>query len=627
MKFPSVKNLAESAAKTAKRFPFELFFALTATIATTVNIELNDIARNAESWCLRLTMMGNLGLLLNLSATLYAEAKGLTKARKLILSVIASGVAIAILFVINPAERESDYTRFFLLSLAFHLMVAYAGFTAKGHIQGFWQFNKTLFLRFLTSALYCVVLGLGISAAIGAVNYLFGVEFEFDTYRIIWTWIVFMFGTIFFLSGVPVGLQALDQDVSYPKGLKVFTQYVLIPLATIYVAILLAYEVKIITQWNLPKGNVGYLIMGYSVFGILSLLLVYPIREQAENKWLKTYARSFYFLMLPLLVLLFVAIGARVFKYGITEFRYFLITLACWLLFITIYFLLFKKQNIKLIPITLSILALLSVYGPQSAYSVSEFSQRSILANIMKRNNSYSDGRFIPVKKISKQDGNRAVAVLEYLVNRHDLTSLQPYFKADLQAVSDSIGKRKSKWNTGFIVNRYELRMNKLTWVKKQLNLNKFSGRYYDGDIVEVNLPFVNYNFTNIDEVLALKGYDYIVDVNAYTDTAGVISRGSDLTIKQQSKAYKYSIWINNELITFDPNELITTLTARYPKKDDEGADTNIEAVTIPASLLTLTEQSKSFEVKLVLSRLSYSYENKKITRIDLSGTYLIKRK
>ncbi|MBE9585269.1 DUF4153 domain-containing protein [Mucilaginibacter sp. JRF] len=626
MKFPSVKNLATSAAKTIRRFPFELLFALTATIATTVNIELSSIARNAESWCLRLTMMGNLGLLLTLSATLYAEAKALPKGRKLLLSLIASAVAIGILFLINPMEREADYHRFFLLSLAFQLMVAYAAFTAKGHIQGFWQFNKTLFLRFLTSALYCVVLGLGISAAIGAVNYLFGFKFEWDTYRILWTWIVFMFGTIFFLSGVPANYEELDQDETYPKGLKVFTQYVLIPLATIYVAILLAYEIKILTEWNLPKGNVGYLIMGYSVFGILSLLLVYPVREQAENKWLKTYTRSFYFLMLPLLALLFVAIGARVFKYGITEFRYFLMALACWLLFITIYFLLFKKQNIKLIPISLSILTLLSIYGPQGAYSVSEYSQRTILVNIMKRNNSYRDGKFIPVKKISKKDGNRAAAVLDYLVNHHDLTSLQPYFKADLQAVSDSLGKQKSKWNKGFVVDRYELRGNKLTWVKKQLKLNKFSG--YGGDGIDFSEPTVNYNFINKDKILPLEGYDYMVDLNTDADTIFNVSKGAGLTIKQnEDRNYKHSIWVNNELITFDSNDIIQPLNAKYPKKDDTGIYTNFEPVEVRASLLTITGQSKSFEVKLVLSNLSYGYEDKKLTRANMGGTYLIKHK
>ncbi|MFD2143966.1 DUF4153 domain-containing protein [Mucilaginibacter antarcticus] len=202
----------------------------------------------------------------------------------------------------------------------------------------------------------------------GAVNLLFNVKFEFDTFAILWIWIVGMFSTTFFLTGVPGNFAALNKDNSYPNGLKVFTQYVLIPLATIYLAILLAYEAKILIQWNLPKGFVSYLILGYAVFGILSLLLVYPIREQEENKWLKSFARNFYLLLLPLLILLFVAVGTRVFEYGITEQRYFLIALALWLLFISIYFLLFKTQNIKVIPISLCLVTLITIYGPQGRF-------------------------------------------------------------------------------------------------------------------------------------------------------------------------------------------------------------------------------------------------------------------
>src|SRR6185437_825577 len=162
----------------------------------------------------------------------------------------------------------------------------------------------------------------------------------------------------------------------------VFTQYVLIPLASVYVVILLAYEVKILIQWSLPKGLVSNLILRYAVFGILSILLIYPLRNQEENKWIKTYARSFYFLLIPLLALLFLAVFTRILPYGITAPRYFLIVLAGWLLFITFYFLLSQKQNIKVIPVSLCILALLSVYGPQSAFSVSRYSQMHLLTNI-----------------------------------------------------------------------------------------------------------------------------------------------------------------------------------------------------------------------------------------------------
>ena len=83
---------------------------------------------------------------------------------------------------------------------------------------------------------------------------------------------------------------------SYPSGLKMFTQYVLIPLAVIYVVILLSYEAKIIVQWSLPRGLVSSLILGYAVFGILSILLVYPIRNYDDSKWIKIFSRSFYFL-------------------------------------------------------------------------------------------------------------------------------------------------------------------------------------------------------------------------------------------------------------------------------------------------------------------------------------------
>ncbi|MFD2148608.1 DUF4153 domain-containing protein [Mucilaginibacter antarcticus] len=443
MKFPSVKSLAEGAWQTAKRFPIELLFALTGTVAGCVNVELDSIHPVAESWCIRVIMISNLGFLLSLSATLYTESRDLGKSKSLLLKAGVVLVALLLLLLLNPSSNQSDWIRFLLLALAFHLLVSFTAYIVKEQTQGFWQFNKTLFLRFLTGALYSAVLFGGLAAALGAVNLLFNVKFEFDTFAILWIWIVGMFSTTFFLTGVPGNFAALNKDNSYPNGLKVFTQYVLIPLATIYLAILLAYEAKILIQWNLPKGFVSYLILGYAVFGILSLLLVYPIREQEENKWLKSFARNFYLLLLPLLILLFVAVGTRVFEYGITEQRYFLIALALWLLFISIYFLLFKTQNIKVIPISLCLVTLITIYGPQGAFSVSESSQRRALVNIFKRHDAFKDGKLISASKIDSADENDAVEKLRYLVNQHDLISLQPYIIKDLKAVTDSIAKQK----------------------------------------------------------------------------------------------------------------------------------------------------------------------------------------
>ncbi|GAA4329729.1 hypothetical protein GCM10023149_34570 [Mucilaginibacter gynuensis] len=640
MKFPSVKTLAEGAANTIKRFPFEVLFALAGTIAATVRIELRDISPANENWCYRTMMVANLGFLLSLSVTLYAESRALTTNTRLLFRFGAAVIAVGFIFLLNPGERQADYIRFTLLSLSFHLLIAFAAFTAPGHVQGFWQFNKTLFLRILTAVLYSIALALGISAAIAATNYLFNFKFEWDTYTILWTWIIGMFSSVFFLAGVPADFNALDEDLNYPKGLKIFTQYVLIPLATVYVLILLAYETKILVEWNLPKGVVSYLILSYSVFGILSLLLVYPIREQEENKWLKTYTRSFYFLLIPLLVLLFLAVGARVNKYGVTEYRYFLILLTCWLAFITAYFLLFKQQNIKLIPISLCVLTLLTIYGPQSGFSIARYSQQQILVKHFKKYDAYKNGKLISLKgkKIKGIDGSRTVATLDYLIEHYDFNSLQPYFNTDLGKVNDSLSIKKSKWNTGFIVSRYELRDKKLTWVKKQLGLTKYTGYIYNDTIANVsviNEDAQRFYFNNEDGLVNVKGFDYILNLNIYGSDVASTVKEKGMVIKQSNKLQEtYNLWINDELFSFDATAIAKELIAN---KKIAVADTSTNAddvdrpslnYTIPAQYLTVTKESKTYIVTLVLSGFGFSYDvDKAIVPTQVTGTYLLKKK
>ncbi len=625
MKFPSIKNLASDALSTIKRFPLELFFALTGTVAVIVNIELDDINRLAETWCIRIVAVANLGLLLSLAATLFAESKQWTGLKKMQIRAVAGMLAVLLLFVLNPVARQADSFRFFLLSIAFHMLVAYAAFLGKDSIQGFWQFNKTLFLRFLAGALYSLVLGAGISAAIGAVNYLFGVDFEFDTYKILWTCIAGIFSVMFFLTGVPADTASLNNDYAYPKGLKVFTQYVLIPLATIYLLILLMYDGKILVEWNLPKGNVAYLVLGYSIFGILSLLLVYPVREQAENKWLKTYTRSFYFLLMPLLVLLWVAVGARVIKYGVTEFRYILILLAVWLLFISVYFLFFKKQNIKLIPVSLSILALLASYGPQSAFSISESSQRRELVNIFKRNNAFKDGHFEVIKKISKKDGSRAVAVMQYLVDKHDMSSLQPYFKTDLNAISDSLSKQKSEYGPGYVIERHELRRNKLEWLQKQTGLINYSpyGEAYEVKVSE------QYWFGARENVVNVQNYDFIVFAIP-TDTTYKVYKG--VSFKNEApETYmdmqQFKLTVNGQQAVFNMDIIAAKVLKSLKKEQYKIAKGSAYNYEVPADSLVFHKQLNGFLVSFAVSSISFEYTDHKASSVNVSqGVYLVKK-
>ncbi len=173
MKFPSIKSLLQSVKTVLNRFPFEMLFALTGSIAAITLAELNGIRPNAEMWCLRVLMMANLGLLISLATSLFCESRQIKKQLRLIIKAIAAVIGVCFIFLINPLEHYADHIRFFLLSLGFHLLVSFAAFIKPGNILGFWRFNAILFFRFLTSALYSAVLFGGIAAAMGAMNFLF----------------------------------------------------------------------------------------------------------------------------------------------------------------------------------------------------------------------------------------------------------------------------------------------------------------------------------------------------------------------------------------------------------------------------------------------------------------------
>lgn len=64
MKFPFLQALTYESKKVLLRFPFEIVFALSGTIAARVFIELSDLNVEAENICLRLIVCTDLAPLI-----------------------------------------------------------------------------------------------------------------------------------------------------------------------------------------------------------------------------------------------------------------------------------------------------------------------------------------------------------------------------------------------------------------------------------------------------------------------------------------------------------------------------------------------------------------------------------
>ncbi|SDF97245.1 protein of unknown function [Dyadobacter soli] len=425
IKFPSLKTLSDSLLDTIMRYRWVTLIAFLKTILLIWLTETPFSEKIDRNEITRFCFVAALALPLFLAIQLAGEWRSWKPnvRRGLAALIIAALGGYYMLMDQNPDNSETY--RFLIFLLGAHLFVSYAPFIGSGDTEGFWQFNKTLFLQFLNATLYSGTLYIGLLIAVQTVKYLFGIEYSFAVEMDLFLIVSCFFHTIFFLSKIP----RPEEDISgYPNGLKVFTQYVLLPLEVVYLIILYAYVGKIVLQWQLPEGRIAYLVLAFSVAGIFALLLLYPLRKSSQERWVSIFARRFYLALLPLIVLLFIGIFRRINDYGITENRYIVGLLACWLAGIALYFLSGRRDDIRWVPVTLSIFCFLLPLGPWNIFVVSKNSQLKQFREILSRNHVLDVKNQITQRKtVTKDDRERLASIIQFFRSR-ELTGLESYF-------------------------------------------------------------------------------------------------------------------------------------------------------------------------------------------------------
>lgn len=433
MKLPSVQHILSESSRSFKRFPFAIISAVIAA-ASAIYLTESDYGEGAFL-IQKLLLISLLGISMFIVIVLTTERK--LSSPRLTLAAQGGGVLLLLIYYFfMPVDiidaQGKHFIRFILFFLGMHLLVAYLPFAGNNELNGFWQYNKSLFLRFLTAVLYSGVLFLGLSVALLSIDQLFGIEIREELYLELWIVLAFVFNTWFFLSGVPRNLNSLEGLKDYPTGLKVFTQYVLIPLVIIYLFILYGYTIKIMVEWQWPEGWVANLVLGFSIVGIFALLLLHPIRNQVEYRWIKSISRNYYITLLPLVILLLLAIWVRISEYSFTENRYFVLVAGLWLGVMALYFIFSRKKNIKVIPASLAAIVFLSSFGPWGAFSISENSQINRLEKYLTKNEILIEGRVRPAPTdVPFEDEREISAIFRYLTDIHGLSGIEPWFEQD----------------------------------------------------------------------------------------------------------------------------------------------------------------------------------------------------
>lgn len=371
MRFSSLTLLFARAAAVARRFPWTLSAGIIGAAAAVTAVDGTGTDAPA-----RLAFVAALAIPTTLALTLLAERRHWPLAWRLFAPALGV-LALGGFYAVWPGiDQKHAALRYFQLSAVVHLAVAFLPFAGSRHGLAFWQYNRRLFLGFLRSVVFSGVLFTGIAIAIAALDQLFGVDVADATYARIWLVMAFVTNTWIFLAVVPEDLDALAADTTYPRALKVFAQYILTPLAFVYLLLLLAYLVKLVGGAEWPNGWIGWLVSSVAVTGLLGFLLVHPLRADPSERWIRTYARGLFIGLIPAAIMLLVALWKRIEPYGLTEPRALGFLLGAWLLGLAIIFAVKPDRDIRGIPSSLALLLLLTLFGPQSLTGVSVASQQ-----------------------------------------------------------------------------------------------------------------------------------------------------------------------------------------------------------------------------------------------------------
>lgn len=583
LKLPSFNEISQSTKQTVKRFSVALLYSFILVVYSIFLVH-NEFDDSRYYYALHVL---SLGIIISVGLTTFSELKKLASGAKILLNIGVLLLLVGYFFLFDDYFNAKILYRILIITFVFILMLLSLPYFNKNNQLNYWRYNFLIFNRFVLSALYSVIIYSGLSIALLVINLLFNADIQGELFMDLWIVIVGIFAIANFLSGFPKEFFYKD-DFDYPKSLRVFVQFILLPLTTIYLAILYAYMLKILFSWELPQGSISYLVLSFSAVGLISLMIIFPIKDNDNFKWIKTYSKYFFYAIIPLIVLLFISIFIRISEYGITENRFYIVIFAFWLAAIAIYSLVSNFKNIKIISISFAFLFFAVSFGPWSSFNISKISQLNKLQQIISENNILPNGQ-ISSDMIELPDSiyNQFYDVSDYLIENHGIKVIENKFNLDLDSI-DTLGN--STWS--FID-----------------FLNILQSYNYQDDFNSASFYFT---LTGEFNSLNIQNYDKVCKFNySYYDDS-LLPIVGNITIDNLGKQFIF--YIDNDSAVFNFGDFVLNMV-------DEHDDTYLFLNSEQSEVNLRTD---NYMYKIIIEDLSGYYDNSDFSEITFSGMIFI---
>ena len=327
-----------------------------------------------------------------------------------------------------------------------------------------------------------------------------------------------------------------EDEVAEPfKILRIILNFILSPAVIIYTVILYTYFIKIVFEWDLPKGGVAWMVMGFVTVALIGRV-AQSILSQRYYDW---FYNRFTLIAIPPLIMYWIGSIYRIRLYSFTESRFYLMVAgALMTLFVLM---LWKKRTRKyqLMALIFGAAIILFTYIPGiSAKSIGLSCQKQRLTQLIsemkltdpktgKLNDEIEDMRRIRQDSLLCEQYKDVTSVIDYV--RHEIGT-------------DEFKKQYGEWTHS----EYSF-----TYIEDSVNVNARDNWYIRRKPIELG----DYTI-----MLPQKAYQYNYNDQIVTITQGennvVLSYPIQKVIRQDTMLLHYP----EQLLTYRNDSLMLVL-------------------------------------------------------------------
>jgi hypothetical protein len=221
--------------------------------------------------------------------------------------------------------------------------------------------------------------------------------------------------SVLFLNLFLAAIPRRELELKIPNIFKTIVMYVALPVYLVLIVILYGYIGKLLANWSFSSGNINWFASFAAAFFVFFAITVEQYKE--ENKLARLFIKFGGYIIIPIILIQFMAMYIRVSNYGLTFPRYVSIVLSSIALLFSIVSVIRGGKYSKHMLVVIMCATLLLTITPLNAIDVPIRNQTNRLVNVLDKNNMIQSGNIVHQSSVSEKDKKKITDSYQYITS------------------------------------------------------------------------------------------------------------------------------------------------------------------------------------------------------------------